>query len=278
MEANLKILRQYFPLGGDYPPALTIGLTIFLPFLYILNFFISINDHIALSPTDLFKLDLNRVSLYPLGHLSIFHVLMNVLALITPLSNFERRHGTVYTGVVLNLLAVSTAIPYCILGSVFIPNTKIIGASAWAFSFAGYFAYKESLIKPTFQITPSHSLPTLATPLIPLILIAIFVPGSSFFGHLFGLISGYALAYGYLAKLAPPSKVIEFIESKLDGLINLIPSMFIYYREVEAKHSREQTDYVSLIGPTETILPTTNNPTAPASNPTFAGQGHVLGA
>jgi len=57
MSANLNILRQYFPIGGDYPPALTIGLTVFLPLLYILNFVIGINDFIVLSPGDLFKLD-----------------------------------------------------------------------------------------------------------------------------------------------------------------------------------------------------------------------------
>lgn len=107
-------------------------------------------------------------------------------------------------------------------------------------------------------------------------LIAIFVPGSSFFGHFFGILAGYALAYGYLGKLAPPSKVIEWIEAKLDKLINLIPSVFIYYREVEAKNLRAQTDYVSLIGQTESILPTTSAPAV--SNPSFAGQGHVLGA
>lgn len=118
-------------------------------------------------------------------------------------------------------------------------------------------------------------MPTLATPLIPLILIAIFVPGSSFFGHLFGLTAGYALAYGYLGKLAPPSKVIEYIESKLDGLINLIPSIFIYYREVEVKEQRTENSYVSFMGQTDTILPTSNNPAV--TNPSFTGQGHVLG-
>ncbi|CCH45089.1 Rhomboid protein 2 [Wickerhamomyces ciferrii] len=166
------------------------------------------------------------------------------------------------------LLAVATALPYSFLGVLLFPNTKVLGAS---------------LIKPTFQITPTYSLPTIFTPFGPLILISIILPGSSFFGHLFGLIAGYALAFGYLGKLAPPSKVIEWIETKLDGLINLIPSIFIYYREVEAKNLRENTDYVSLLGQSESILPTTNpnvtSTTTPAtSNPTFQGQGHVLGA
>ncbi|KAH3674820.1 hypothetical protein WICMUC_003023 [Wickerhamomyces mucosus] len=272
---NLSSIRKYFPIEDDYPPALTIGLVVFLTFIYILSFFTPINEAIYLTPTALTQLDLNRISLYPLGHLSIFHLVFNLFAIVTPLSLFEKKHGTVYTGVILNLLAVATAVLYSILGLVFYPNAKVVGASAWVFSFSGFFAYKESLIKPTFQISPSYSLPTVATPLIPLVLIAILVPGSSLLGHLFGLVAGYALAYGLLNILVPPSKVIEWIEEKVDKLISLIPSQFKYYKEIDAKFNRSQDEYVSFLQ--TDILPTTNEPESNHAG-SFQGEGQVLGA
>ncbi|KAH3686979.1 hypothetical protein WICPIJ_002048 [Wickerhamomyces pijperi] len=270
--SHISNLQKFIPAGSKYPPALTIGLVVFLTFLYLLDFVVPVNDTIALSPRALTSIDLNRLSLYPLGHLSIFHLVFNLLAIVTPLSIFERRHGTVYTGVVLNLLAVFTALLYCVLGLVFYPDAKVLGASAWVFSFSGFFAYKESLIKPTYTISPSYSLPTIATPLVPILIIAILVPGSSLLGHLFGLAAGYALAYGVFTKLVPPSNVIEFIEQKADRLIQLIPSVFVYYREVDAKHIRTQDDYVSVLD--NDVLPVTEEHVPGA---TFQGQGQVLG-
>lgn len=274
---NVSGVSKFLPLGDKYPPALTIGLIIFLPLLYILNIFLSINSAIALSPSSLTNFNLNQLSLYPLGHLSIFHLIFNLLAIVAPLSQFERYHGTVYTGVILNLFAVSTAVLYAVLGLVFYPSASVLGSSAWVFSFAGFFAYKESLIKPIFTITPTVTIPTLYTPMIPLIIIAVIFPGSSFIGHFFGLISGYLLAFGYLNKLVPSSSIIEKIEEKLDKLINLIPTPFKYYKEVDAKYLRTQDDYVSIL-PTYTPSTNTEASVIPQQPSGFQGQGHVLGA
>ncbi len=143
------------------------------------------------------------------------------------------------------------------------------------------------------------------------------VPGSSFIGHFLGLIVGYACklipslppakctsinifflflgALGYLDKLIEPSsKVVEFIESKIEFVIALIPSQFKYYKEVQARETRFQpfsNPFVSrdVLPTTNTHRPTnsnslasiamggsrTNNNNSANANP-FVGPGHAL--
>ncbi|ODV58085.1 putative rhomboid protease RBD2 ASCRUDRAFT_78199 [Ascoidea rubescens DSM 1968] len=245
---NAQPIKTFLGLSSSYPPALTSGLTVFLVIIYLLSFVTSINEAIALNPWAPFQLNLNKISLYPLGHLSLLHLIFNVIAIISPLSRFESKNGTVYTGIVLNILAVSTALPFCLLGILFYPKTNAIGASAWVFSFAAYFAHKESLSVASFRINSNFSFPTIATPFIPLVLITIFFPGSSFMGHFFGIISGYLLSFGKLdIVINPPlTKVVPWIEDKLSPLIAKIPSEFHYYKENDSKSSRSES-YTSII-------------------------------
>lgn len=189
---------------------------------------------------------------------------------MTPLSRFERSHGTVYTGVMLNLFAVFAAIPYCVLGYVLWPNTSVLGASGWFFSFITYYAYQESLIKPQIRLSPEYSFPTIYTPLALVLALAILMPSSSFVGHLFAVLVGYAFSFKYMDKLVPPSKVIEWIESKLEKLIDLIPNVFHYYKEVDAKHLRLQSEYVSMFD-------TAATGNAESTTSAFPGEGTPLG-
>ncbi|CDR44024.1 CYFA0S13e01794g1_1 [Cyberlindnera fabianii] len=259
-----------------YPPALSIGLPIFLTLIYIANFVVDINAHISLSPSSLFNLDLNRLSFYQVGHLGLLHLLFNIFGLLPMICRFERTHGTVYTGVMLNLFAVFAAIPYCTIGY-FLTSASVLGSSGWFFSFLAYFAYEESKVKPTIQLTPTHTFPTLFIPFVTLLVIGILMPGSSLLGHLFGLLVGYAYSFGYMNKLVPPSWIIEKIEEKADGLIQLIPSMFIYYKEVDAKHIRQQSEYVSIFEPFTNTEASTGSTTAASVGGAFQGQGHVVG-
>jgi hypothetical protein len=87
--------------------------------------------------------------------------------------------------------------------------------------------------------TTAVTVPTWTIPLAPLIITAIILPGSSFIGHLLGLLAGYALAMKYLDPVIEPStKAVEFIESKLSRLIDLIPSQIVYIREIQARELR----------------------------------------
>ncbi|SCU93011.1 LANO_0E02784g1_1 [Lachancea nothofagi CBS 11611] len=255
---------------GKPPAALSTGLMIFMFLLYVINSVVNINDHIGLEPEALFRLDLNRISLYPLGHLSFVHLLMNAVSLYGPLTVFERSHGTVHTGVILNLLAVFTAIPYCLLGYVFFRDTMVIGSSGWCFSLFAYFSFKESTIRPQQHLFGNYSIPTRYVPVLILVLVTIFFPGSSFWGHVIGLCLGYVLASKevYAGKLAPPSSWIQKLESKLDRAIALIPLGVTYYKEADA--NREES-YSPLLGE-ESVLPLHSGPAA-----NFQGEGRPLG-
>ncbi|SCU91912.1 LADA_0F12948g1_1 [Lachancea dasiensis] len=269
---DLRSLELKLP-NGSPPAALSTGLVVFMTMLFIINFVFDINRHISLTPGALFSLDLNRISMYPLGHLSIVHLLMNCISIYGPLTAFERSHGTVHTGVILNLLAVFTAIPYCLLGSVFFSETEVIGSSGWCFSLLGYFSLKESILRPQQQIFNNYYLPTRYIPVVALVFVTIFFPGSSFWGHLIGLCWGYALGSKevYAARLAPPSWIIQKIESKLDRAIAMIPFGVKFYREVDANR---QESYSSFFGE-ESILPLHSDTTT--SNSAFQGEGRPLG-
>lgn len=119
---------------------------------------------------------------------------------------------------------------------------------------------------------------------------ALLVPGSSIIGHLLGVFAGWLLALGKLKFMTdPPSKVVLFIESKLDRLIALIPAQVQYIKEVDAIELRKSAANASgNILPLAELAPTTtvtnNNhivTTASAASlggPTVAAAGPPVGS
>ncbi|QLQ81368.1 hypothetical protein HG537_0F01290 [Torulaspora globosa] len=254
--------------NGQPPSALTTGLVVFLFALFCLNKVFSINDSMSLSPRQVFNI--GRLSNYPLAHVSLLHLLFNVVSLVGPLNVFESQHGTVHTGVVLNLTAVITGLLYCVFGRLFYPDTSIAGASGWCFTLFGYFSYKESVISPRYHIPNSNfAFPTVLVPMVLLILISIFVPGVSFWGHFFALIVGYFIGAKekVFRKIMPPSWIIEKIEEKAERLIRLIPSWVKFYREKDMTE-RDVAKYSSLFAPQDPL---------PLHNDSQPSGGRVLG-
>ncbi|CDO93841.1 unnamed protein product [Kluyveromyces dobzhanskii CBS 2104] len=270
-------IRQFLVPAGKPLSGLAVGLSIFLTFLYLINgLLFPINEHLLLKPESLFKLDLNRISLYPLAHLSFLHLFFNVISIFSMIAMFEESHGTLYTGVILNLLAVFTAIPYCLIGSILFPNVEIGGASGWFFSFLGYFAVKESRLRNSLAIAGNFSFPTLYLPVALLFVTALLAPGSSLPGHALGLLVGYFMGFkeSWVAKITPPSAVLKKIETWVDPLINLIPFGIKYYREVEVDRAAE---YNPIYLRPESSLPL-HNDEVPQSQVPFQGNGRVLGS
>lgn len=257
--------------NGQPPSALTTGLLAFLLLLFCLDKVIPIAGVMSLSPKSMFNL--GKLSNYPLIHLSLMHLFFNAFSLVGPLNLFEAQHGTVHTGVVLNLTAIITGLLYCLFGKLFYPDTSIAGASGWCFTFFGYFSYKESAITPRYHIPRSNfAFPTVLIPMVLLILISIFVPGVSFWGHFFALLVGYFIGAKEKAfrKIMPPSWIIEKIEEKAEPLIRLIPSWVKFYREKDMTE-RDVTKYTSLFAPQDS-LPLHNVPETQPSG------GRVLGS
>lgn len=250
--------------------ALTAGLGVFLTLLFLLSQAVSLADKMDLSPDHMFNP--GRLSNYPLIHLSWAHLFFNVFSLMAPLNLFESQHGTVHTGVALNLIAVFTGLLYCIVGKLLYPHTSVAGASGWFFTLLGYFSWKASVSNPRAQILQTqYRFPTILSPLLPLILISVIFPGASFWGHLAGLVIGYLIAWKekLFSKIIPPSWLIIKIEDKLDFLISKIPGFVKYYKESEMEDV-DRSDYSWMFEPNVT-LPLQNE------SPQHSGGGRVLG-
>ncbi|ABN65024.2 Rhomboid family proteins Function unknown [Scheffersomyces stipitis CBS 6054] len=265
----------------DYP-ALTVGLSLFTFILLIVDVASenALSHKFSLYPEALGELDLNRVSFYPLFHSGLFHWFLNVLTLFQPLAIFEKTHGTVYTGITLNLLAVLTALQYCIAGYWLYPGTHAIGLSALVFSFLAWLAYKEHFVRPNIVLYRQEGseikLPTLFAPVAYLFISMILLPGSSFWGHLAGLFAGYFMALDYMKVLYPPAKVILWIEKKVDPLIQCLQGVVVYYKEEDATHVRSAGYTPISTVDVESSVSVVAEASASASE--FHGEGHVLGA
>ncbi|AET37893.1 putative rhomboid protease RBD2 Ecym_2141 [Eremothecium cymbalariae DBVPG len=258
--------KSLIPFNHSKPGALSSGLCIFLTLLYILNWVFPINNGILLSTASLKKIQLNRLTLYPLAHLSLAHLVFNCMSLFPQLTIFEAVHGTFYTAIVLNMLALFTAVFYCLLGMLFFPNSQVGGASGWCFSLLGYYSAKESELRPYYQVTANHKIPTILFPLILVVLLSLLLPQSSFWGHIIGLCLGYLMAIKepWLQYITPPSWAITKIETWMDKWISLIPSFVVYYRENNASRNH---GYISIY----------QDDQLPLYNDNFQGQGRVVG-
>ncbi|CCH62104.1 hypothetical protein TBLA_0G01600 [Henningerozyma blattae CBS 6284] len=251
-------LKRFFSPTGEQPAVLSVGLAIFLLLLFGINQMYPINQKLSMQPESLFTFDIGRLSSYPLGHMSITHIIFNILALIPLLNIFETTHGTLYTGVLLNISAVVCGVMYCVAGRFLYPEVSVLGASGWGFTFFAYFAVKEASVRPRQRLFGTqYSFPTLIGPIVTLALIAIFVPGSSFWGHLFGMIFGYFMGWkeNWVSKIAPPSWILIKIEGWLSKPIDLIPSFVTYHKE---ESMNRDSDYISFVDDSENGLPLHN--------------------
>ncbi|PRT52869.1 Rhomboid protein 2 [Wickerhamiella sorbophila] len=255
-------------LAKSKPPALTTGMIVFLAFLYFGDTSGRWRDANVLNRDALLELEIGRISMYPLFHLSFLHLLVNLVSFIPLLGMYESVHGTVRTGIVLNVTAVLAGIAYCIIMIILGSDTAVAGASGWVFTWLAYFAWKQHEVNPKITLAGRIPMLTWATPLIPLVLSAIVFPSSSLLGHVLGLLVGYAYGMGYINFLIEPStNVVEWIESKITPVIAILSYIVTWVTEVEARQLRTQS-----VG---NILPISQpGSSIAASN----GPGHVLGS
>ncbi|KAG7661129.1 RBD2 [[Candida] subhashii] len=264
--------------GAKKIPALTLGLIVFTLFLYLLQVYGVSFDNLILYPNAPLEFNLNSISLYPLIHVNFIHWFLNICSIATPLARFEQTHGTIYTGITLNLLAVIAAIQYCIVGMFVYPNVGVVGLSGIAFSLFSFLAYKEHQHQPVikcFHIGAFEvKIYAIIVPFIVAVLFIFLMPGSSFFGHLAGISTGYLLALGYLKVLYPPSKVLLFIEDKLSSGIDLLEPLVDYYKENDSVHVRS-AQYSSLfMNDIESSAMNSNPSVVP---PAYLSETRVLG-
>lgn len=216
-------------------PALSIGICIFGALFHLL---LSDPSNLILYPDSPLNVNLNAISFYIFPHINWIHLIVNLISLFPLLSSFEKTNGTIYTGITLNLLAVVTALLYCIPGLLLYPKDGVAGLLGIVFSLLTYFCQKECTLTPViflFKVAGREiSIPTEYFQFLNLFLIAIFIPSASFFGHLAGIGVGYLLAFDYLRVLYPPLKAVVFIETKLACPILFLKSVVDFVSEEDA--------------------------------------------
>lgn len=224
----------------DNLPAFTVGFTIFAVGFF--GFYPRDSDAVVLEPHAPLNLNLNAISFYIFPHLNVLHLLLNLVALAPLLARYEKTHGTIYTGVTMNLLAVVAALQYCFLGLFLYPTQHVAGLLGEFFSFLTFYCYKEHFNRPslhTFRVGGNEfPIPTLYFPLLYLCVIAFLFPNSSFFGHLAGVSAGYLLAAGKINFMFPPLKVIQWIELKINPVIDVLHNIVVWTKEEEAVNER----------------------------------------
>ncbi|PHH56260.1 Rhomboid protein 2 [Ceratocystis fimbriata CBS 114723] len=221
----------------------------------------------CLKPTELNFAQSYRLNTYPIVHLSVLHLLGNVFTLTPLMERFELEYGTLTTlAMFAGPLATLPAFLYIFIERVLLRGaTPIAGASIWVFLLIAMEATKTARTNPHFMLGP-YKIPTWTTPLGGLVVVAALVPSSSFLGHVCGVAVGYICGMGYIKYLAPPERILRWVESKLN-LLAILP----HYVSVDQKT-------YGRFG----VLPTSGQPLATSSNPPAAflaanGSGQRLG-
>ncbi|KAF7874463.1 uncharacterized protein EAF02_008440 [Botrytis sinoallii] len=219
----------------------------------------------GLYPNEIGLQSMYRTNTFPLIHMGFIHMIMNTIALTPLLERFEAEYGTLTTlALFMGPLSTIPALIYTFVErGIFHMNTGVMGASIWVFTLLAMEAIKTYKTNPNFVLGTVH-IPTWTTPIILTLFISFLIPHTSFLGHLCGLVFGYGWGLGYLKFLAPPEKILRWIEGKMN-LLGRLP----HYVSVDQKTYGRYG-----------LLPTTNNPIiSPETNIAlgFPGQAQRLG-
>ncbi|RUP13814.1 hypothetical protein BC936DRAFT_139712 [Jimgerdemannia flammicorona] len=152
------------------------------------------------------------------------HLLFNLFFFLPLSSSAERQTGTLRLFVVL--LVVCTFLPallYCgaMLGiaaagvgtATFLERDIVVGISGWVFAMVVGEIAEEGRSGGERRIFQTLRVPAFIYPIILLLFLEWVIPGSSFLGHLFALLSGYLYTYGYLNKFLPTQELYQRLES-----------------------------------------------------------------
>ena len=172
-----------------------------------------------------------RLNTYPLLHKNIFHLLLNLIALVPLIERFESEHGTITTLLLFTgpfgLLpgGLYTLIERFILQR----NASVLGSSIWVFMLICSESIKTYRQNPYFELS-GYRIPTWTTPLAIILAINFLIPQTSLLGHLCGAAVGYLWGLGYIRFLAPSERILRWIEGKLN-LLGRLP----HYVSVDQK-------------------------------------------
>ncbi|KIW89133.1 uncharacterized protein Z519_09985 [Cladophialophora bantiana CBS 173.52] len=185
----------------------------------------------SLEPREINLGSLYRLNTFVLIHTGFWHMLINTICLMPLLERFEAEFGTLNSiALFMGPLGQIPAVLYLLLDGVILrDNTPVLGASIWVFLLLAAEAIKTYRANPYLEIA-DQKIPTWISPLVLLVVTSILIPSASFLGHLSGCVTGYLWGLGYIRFLAPPEKVLRWIEGKLN-LLGRLP----HYVSVDQK-------------------------------------------
>lgn len=192
------------------------------------------------------SLHLSRILEYPFVHAGFFHLLLNMLAWMTMAKDLEHTIGTLpiaYSTFIL-LLPANALLQVCasfVLDAVFrtaFASNCSVGISGLLFSILVLNLRLSGL--PHASFFGFFPIRTALYPYVLALLIQLILPGASILGHCAGIVSGTALANGWLRIVTPSDDKFDAIETRLN-LIALpawqpVPSMFGNLLENLADH------------------------------------------
>ncbi|KAI9790842.1 MAG: putative rhomboid protease [Piccolia ochrophora] len=185
----------------------------------------------ALIPQEVNLKSLYRLNTYPVIHVNLIHVVFNLIALAPLLERFEAEHGTLVSlALFTGPLSTAPAALYLLAErGIWRGNNAILGSSTWVFELLTIEMMKTYKTHPSFTVGP-YKIPTWSTPIIGTLLVSFLIPNTSLLGHLCGVAIGIPLGMGYMKYLAPPEKILRWIEGKMD-LLGRLP----HYVSVDQK-------------------------------------------
>ncbi|KAK7520043.1 hypothetical protein IWZ03DRAFT_128159 [Phyllosticta citriasiana] len=163
-----------------------------------------------------------RLNTYSFTHLGFFHLVINLLAITPLLERFESEHGTLVSfSLFSGPFATFPGVIYLLIErGILRGNTPVQGASVWVFLLLAVEAVKAHRANPYFSIGP-YKVPTWTTPLFIILVTSFLIPNTSLIGHLCGAAIGFLWGMNYIKFLAPPEKILRWLESKLNLLAKL---------------------------------------------------------
>jgi GPI-anchor transamidase subunit GAA1 len=145
------------------------------------------------SQIGIFSGGMYRLNTFVFVHLGFFHMLFNLICLVPLMERFEAEFGTLVSlALFMGPLATIPAglyllIEYWILRG----DTEVVGSSIWIFMLLAAESIKTWKQNPYLTVA-DVKIPTWIWPIVLCIVTSILIPGTSFLGHVCGLVTGYA--------------------------------------------------------------------------------------
>jgi membrane associated rhomboid family serine protease len=171
-------------------------------------------DALGLLSKKFFNWQVYRLVTYPYPHLTLGHLLFNLLAFIPLSSTIEHTLGTLeYLYILFNVFTLLSGSIYLVLSSLFDSMESIVvgGLSTWIFGVVVWES--REIAGREREIFGFLRMPAHFYPFVLLLFMEIFFEHLWLLSHLCGLFIGFLYSFGYLSRILPSSSFFSRLES-----------------------------------------------------------------